>query len=391
MILSVLFFVRTRDYWYNYIKFMQNQYGIDVNTLEKFIITPETKKTDWGSFCEVVSVPEYKLERLEIARGKSTKLAVEKDREATIFVEEGKVLVNEVELVSQEIITAAPQTKNKVSAVENSVVYVFSGEASGENYDQKFKPTDFREKYWGSIETIVSREYAAKRMLVRKGQHASLEYHCRKLESYFIHGGKLLLRLRAGRGEDKYFEMPAGSANLTPPGLMHQRAGLADTVIIEISTRDEDSDSYLVEDGKSHPLPYLTYLLLKEKFGDKKPRKICFDIDGVLRTQTEGDYENAQPVWEAIKLVNKLYDEGHKITLYTSSFMGRSKSDPHTSYNVGYEWNKNQLAKWGVKYHDLFMGKPPTDVLIDDRALFFTPDWQLIEKEIRGKISSAEK
>ena len=33
---------------------------------------------------------------------------------------------------------------------------------------------------------------------------------------------------------------------------MHMRMGLEDTVIIEVSTRDNDADSYLVEDGQTY-------------------------------------------------------------------------------------------------------------------------------------------
>jgi len=33
---------------------------------------------------------------------------------------------------------------------------------------------------------------------------------------------------------------------------MHLRIGLEDSVILEVSTRDSDSDSYLVEDGQTY-------------------------------------------------------------------------------------------------------------------------------------------
>ena len=33
---------------------------------------------------------------------------------------------------------------------------------------------------------------------------------------------------------------------------MHMRIALEDTVIIEVSTKDSDSDSHLVEDGKKY-------------------------------------------------------------------------------------------------------------------------------------------
>jgi hypothetical protein len=32
------------------------------------------------------------------------------------------------------------------------------------------------------------------------------------------------------------------------------------------------------------------------------------------------------------------------------------------------------------------MGKPPADIVIDDLAVFFTPDWNEIDKQIRDKV-----
>jgi hypothetical protein len=32
------------------------------------------------------------------------------------------------------------------------------------------------------------------------------------------------------------------------------------------------------------------------------------------------------------------------------------------------------------------MGKPPADVVVDDRAVFFTPDWQAVDRQIRGRV-----
>jgi D-lyxose ketol-isomerase len=46
--------------------------------------------------------------------------------------------------------------------------------------------------------------------------------------------------------------MLAGESYDVRPGVMHMRIGLEDTVIIEVSTRDSDSDSYLVEDGQTY-------------------------------------------------------------------------------------------------------------------------------------------
>jgi mannose-6-phosphate isomerase-like protein (cupin superfamily) len=115
------------------------------------------------------------------------------------------------------------------------------------------QPTsDVRDKYWGRIETILSSDVAAKRILLQKGGQSSLEFHVEKRESYYIHSGLLRVGLRVGRGENHSIVMKSGESYDVRPGVMHMRMGLENTVIIEVSTRDSDSDSYLVEDGQTY-------------------------------------------------------------------------------------------------------------------------------------------
>ena len=44
----------------------------------------------------------------------------------------------------------------------------------------------------------------------------------------------------------------------------------------------------------------------------------CFDIDGTICTNTDGDYEQAVPFKEVIKKINSLYDMGYKIIFFTA-------------------------------------------------------------------------
>jgi mannose-6-phosphate isomerase-like protein (cupin superfamily) len=87
---------------------------------------------------------------------------------------------------------------------------------------------------------------------VQKGGQSSLEFHVEKRESYYIHSGLLRVGLRIGRAENHSIAMTPGESYDVRPGVMHMRMGLEDTVIIEVSTRDSDSDSYLVEDGLTY-------------------------------------------------------------------------------------------------------------------------------------------
>ena len=42
-----------------------------------------------------------------------------------------------------------------------------------------------------------------------------------------------------------------------------------------------------------------------------------FDIDGTLYPSKNAEYKKAQPLINRIEKVNRLYDEGHYIKLYT--------------------------------------------------------------------------
>jgi histidinol phosphatase-like enzyme len=93
----------------------------------------------------------------------------------------------------------------------------------------------------------------------------------------------------------------------------------------------------------------------------------CFDLDGTLCTNTDGEYSKAQPLYEVISQINRLYHEGHRILLYTAR-----------GATTGIDWRKlteQQLKEWAVYYHRLFMGKPTADVYIYDKAVN-SLDWK---------------
>lgn len=88
----------------------------------------------------------------------------------------------------------------------------------------------------------------------------------------------------------------------------------------------------------------------------------CFDLDGTICTNTEGDYENSSPFLDRIKIINKLYNDGHIIKIETARGSGS-----------GIDWREvteNQLKEWDVKYHVLRVGiKMHADIFIDDKAI----------------------
>lgn len=87
----------------------------------------------------------------------------------------------------------------------------------------------------------------------------------------------------------------------------------------------------------------------------------CFDIDDTICKTSELDYSNSSPYHERIKTINKLYDEGNIIKLYTAR--GTLTKIDHS------ELTKFQLNQWGLKYHELHFGKPNADFYIDDKAV----------------------
>jgi len=94
-----------------------------------------------------------------------------------------------------------------------------------------------------------------------------------------------------------------------------------------------------------------------------------FDIDGTICSNSEGDYDYAEPIESRIQMVNSLYDEGHTIVLQTARGMGRTNNNQTAAYVLFYDYTVQQLETWGVKYHSLFLGKPSGDVYVDDKGV----------------------
>jgi len=89
---------------------------------------------------------------------------------------------------------------------------------------------------------------------------------------------------------------------------------------------------------------------------------IYVDIDETIcRYDAKRDYHLASPIIDNIKKINRLYDDGHYIKYWTAR-------GTVTKINW-YEVTKNQLNKWGCKYHELSVGeKPAYDLLICDKT-----------------------
>jgi hypothetical protein len=86
----------------------------------------------------------------------------------------------------------------------------------------------------------------------------------------------------------------------------------------------------------------------------------CFDIDGTIFDTPGIDYENSRPINHRIELVNRLYEQGHRIKIFTARGSATGK-----------DWRQlteRQLEEYGVRYHELILGKPSADFYVDDKG-----------------------
>lgn len=259
-------------------------YGLTLDQV-RHINQPAASTEPWGTGASLTEMPQFSMVRIDLLPGAAQPLSLLPGIAVHAFVESGEAVLRSLDsegrpqtglVKSGEVFPLSASLVHGWASLSGASLYLFSAripetlrpvqveahDAARRSFyslDASALPhlghptTDVREKYWGRIETIAStEEIAAKRIFVRKGGQSSLEYHVEKSESYYIHSGLLKVGLRIGRAENRSIVMMAGQSYDVRPGVMHMRIGLEDTVILEVSTRDSDSDSYLVEDGQTY-------------------------------------------------------------------------------------------------------------------------------------------
>jgi len=117
-------------------------------------------------------------------------------------------------------------------------------------------------------------------------------------------------------------------------------------------------------------------------------KKYCFDLDNTL-CRTEGrDYANSTAIQHRIKKVNRLFDSGNHILIYTARGMGYFSGNLELIEKEYRELTENQLKNWGVKYNFLKFGKPSYDLIIDDKNLKLE-DFDRMGVEIVGFLAGS--
>ena len=247
---------------------------------------PEKVETPFGYKKNVISEPSFSLQVWEFTKKKQNTEELKTDfqyfEDCIIFfyVEEGTIIISKltdrkggietIKLEKGNVLFIPQGLVHRITGTENTLVYLFSNKNLDKsikfvnrinisNFNIKLgykfvlkKTSNVLDKYWGKIETIFSDEFTGKRLSMKPGVVGSLEYHINKTEAYFIQSGKLAVILRTGRAKDKPLILNTGESFVIHPGTMHRRIALKDTVLIEVSTKDDDTDSNLVDDGQKY-------------------------------------------------------------------------------------------------------------------------------------------
>jgi mannose-6-phosphate isomerase-like protein (cupin superfamily) len=107
-------------------------------------------------------------------------------------------------------------------------------------------------KGWGREVWIANGEhYCGKILEIQKGRKCSLHFHKVKNESFYLHSGRLIIRVKTApdAGETEEFVLERGQCMDVPIGLVHQMEALEDAELFEFSTQHFDADSYRLVRG----------------------------------------------------------------------------------------------------------------------------------------------
>ena len=113
-------------------------------------------------------------------------------------------------------------------------------------------------------------------------------------------------------------------------------------------------------------------------------KTICFDIDNIIcKTNSSVDYSKSVPIRKNIKVINDAYESGFNIILYTARYMGRFNNNAYKAKKRVKTVTINNLKSWGVKYNQIFFGKPSFDFVVDDKSVFFKRNWAEFFKKFK--------
>lgn len=104
---------------------------------------------------------------------------------------------------------------------------------------------------------------------------------------------------------------------------------------------------------------------------NKKPMRVCFDLDNTLVTypQVPGDYSTVKPVERMIALARKMKADGHTIIIHTARRMATHKNNVAAAIRDIGAVTFRTLEDLDIPCDEILFGKPIADMYIDDRAV----------------------
>lgn len=104
---------------------------------------------------------------------------------------------------------------------------------------------------------------------------------------------------------------------------------------------------------------------------NKKPLRICFDLDNTLVTApcVKGNYATVKPLPDNIEICQKLKELGHIIIIYTARRMKTHNGNVGQVMKDIAEVTFQNLADFQIPFDEIYFGKPYADIYIDDKAI----------------------
>lgn len=136
-----------------------------------------------------------------------------------------------------------------------------------------------------------------------------------------------------------------------------------------VNYEDIDEIKKIVDVKFIERTPNISSTIVKQHLADEqKYNTMVIDIDNTISFTYNRDFENSVPNNDVINKINKLYEKGWKIILFTAR--GCKSCNTLEEKEKKYrEITEKWLEKNNVKYNVLMFGKPDADYYIDDKNI----------------------
>tara|TARA_A100001037_G_C15147471_1_gene637114 strand:- start:4185 stop:4907 length:723 start_codon:yes stop_codon:yes gene_type:complete len=215
-------------------------------------------KKKYFNILNICSENEFSYKKVYIKKNNTFKIY---ENNFYLFIDTGNLEINKKIFNVKSFIYCKGNTS--IGSINNVTIFLFFFKkinhpkilkASRMNKSNIFmKNYESKKKYWGEIVNLLNSKYGAIKIInMKKDTQSSMEFHINKKENYFIDKGQLDLGIRYARAKNGLIKLKKNNSFLMTPGTIHMRMARQDCKIIEMSTKDSDSDSIIVHDGKNY-------------------------------------------------------------------------------------------------------------------------------------------